>query len=1044
MPLRLRQLLFSGRTYQVEIEDPKEAYWVFLQLDKGLATDLFCSCGLEGCIHCQFASKLLQGLEPLHEDFERSFWKELFFALQAEKNPIEKKTGLFEASSCLIETKDPVLQEFLRDPPQEIETNSIKFCDRDPKEIQRWRQGRASAEFLFDLSIWSDIAKHYFVEAVLKKQPVRVEGKSVWVGDDHIRTFLKEMPLFAAGSRKESRLEWSFEEGTLSFDGKTYKGTALINFFQKKSDELRLRGFPLFEKEAPLPAFLGFNGKELTVKVEGLFLGPYAYLHGQGFFIKPSYPPVVKDLTSFIKEHPGLFVQEGFTLHSTLPKVEIKFKMTGIGIEFFSDEGTLFEDWIYIPKEGFYPRVVRGTKSLWGMETKWDQLPAFIHKHQESLDDVPGFFIKEKPFTRLGLKIEVHKGRVTTRLGADVSYEWMLIERYFVQMGKGIYYLEEDISKELRETIVAEDAESFIKKELPALMPYAISVDPYLQPLSIRLIMHEFGAHYESDEAPLDLAAMSEALKAGRAFYMTPQGYVDLRDTRFEWLKKLEKPTLTALDRIRLEAYEQVDKNKLWPVEKPLPEITHFKAELRGYQQKGLEWLWSLYQMGLSALLCDDMGLGKTYQALSLVAAVNKGSFLILAPTSVIYHWFEKVQKCLPHLKVCLFHGPERKIPDDTDVIITTYGMVRNERERLKRYQFEIIIFDEVQMAKNRSSLTWLALAGLKSHFRLGLTGTPIENNLKELKSLFDLVLPGFFSGSHRFREQFITPIEIQGDNKCKALLQRLISPFILRRKKQDCLKELPSKTEDVVWCELSQEQQELYQKLLQERTEVIAELHSNEGSFSYITLLALLIQLKKICNHPALFLNDIKNFRAHKSSKWILFEELLTEVLAGGQKVVIFSHYLGMLDIIDDYLREKGVGFATLRGSTINRHEQIARFQTDPTCRVFVASLQAGGLGIDLTAGSVVIHYDRWWNAARENQATDRVYRIGQKVPVQVFKLATMGTVEENIDQLIAKKARLLDDIIALDGHTDFKKLTHEDWLQVLSVLGPREKEFD
>lgn len=1050
MPLTCRQLVFSGRTYQVEVVDSAEedSFWVFLQLAKGLATDMFCSCGKEACVHCQFASKLLQGKEPLHEGFEHSFWKNLFFELQTEKNPVETAPGRFEAETCVIETKDPVLESFLRDPPQEIETNSIKFCDRTSGEIERWRQGRASADFLFELSIWSDIAKHYFVEEVIKKASIRVEGSSVFVNQDRITTYLVHMPRFSAQETAEANtLSWSFEEGLLTLEGKTYKGASLITLFQKKSDELRLKGFPLFEKEAPLPAVLGFNGQNLTVAVTGQFFGPYAYVPGQGFFLKPALPPVVKDLSSFIHEHPHLFTQEGFALHASPPKIPLEFRFTETGIAFFSAEGFLFNDWIYLPGDGFYPRVARGKTSLWGLTAEFAHLESFIQKHEIALEQVPGFFIKEKPFARLGLKIEMHKGKIITRLGIDETYSWKLIGPYFVVIDRGVYRLEEDLPPVFRETLQADDPESFIKKELPALLPYTISLDPRLRPLSIRLITTEFGAHYESDVAPLDLFAMAEQVKAGRSFYLTPEGYVDLRETRFEWLQKLEQPALSALDRIRLEAYEKVEKERLWPELKPLPEMTHFQAELRGYQQKGLGWLWGLYQMGLSALLCDDMGLGKTYQALALMAAISKeskGHFLILAPTSVIYHWYDKVRKSLPSMKVALFHGPERTLDPEAHLIITTYGMARIEREKLKRYNFEMIIFDEVQMAKNRSSLTWLALAGLKSHFRLGLTGTPIENNLKELKSLFDLVLPGFLGGSHRFREQFITPIELQGDAKRKELLQRLISPFILRRKKQDCLQELPSKTEDVVWCELSEEQQDLYQKLLQERTAVIAELQSQDGAFSYITLLALLIQLKKICNHPALFLGDIKNYKAHSSSKWVLFEELLCEALEGGQKVVVFSHYLGMLDIIESYLKEKGIGFASLRGSTVNRHDHITRFQTDPQCQVFVASLQAGGLGIDLTAGSTVIHYDRWWNAARENQATDRVYRIGQKFPVQVFKLATMGTVEENIDKLIAKKARLLDDIIALDGHTDFKKLTHEDWLQILSVIGPGDAEFD
>lgn len=1006
MPLTLGQILFSGRTYQVEVGEN----WVFLQLEKGLATDVFCSCGHDSCAHALFAIKLLQGEEPLHERFERSFFRALFWQLHTDEVVTEGPPGVYRCSTCIIETTQKL------EPSQEVETNSIKFCDRSPEEIERWRQGRASPEFAFELSFWSDLAKHYFVEQTVKKVPVVIEGMTVRIGPDRLITFLKSLPPLDPEACSKT-LSWHFDGKALTLEGERYEGAALIALFKKRSKELRLEGFPLFETEAPLPATLSFDGK-LHVHCEGHFIGPYAWIEGQGFFKKPSF--VIKDLTSFMKDHPQLFQQEGFHIHYTKPKLNLTFAMDEEGIHFTADKGIFIDDdWLYIEGEGFYPRV----KTRAGQTITWQELP--------EAEIEPELLLTEKPYKRLGLRLSALKGKIVGTLAIEESFPWRIVGPYFVVMGKGLYLMEEEPPR----PFVVDESEAFLKN-LPALLPGVIAAEQRLLPLTAELV----GEHYETVYGPLDLWSMAKTLKEGRTLYRTPHGYIDLSEPRFEWLQKLETPLLTPLDRVRLEAYENT--TPLWPEEKPLPALPHFKASLRPYQLKGLEWLWGLYQKGLSALLCDDMGLGKTYQAIAFLAAVGKGRFLILAPTSVIYHWLDKLKTCLPDKRISLYHGLDRNFDEKADVIITSYGVARSDRERLKRCSFEVIIFDEVQMAKNRASLTWISLAALKSRFRLGLTGTPIENNLKELKSLFDLVLPGFFASSHRFREQFIVPIEVHNDAACKELLQRLISPFILRRKKQDCLTELPGKTEDVVWCTLSEEQKSLYQQLLQERQATIAELRSPDGPFSYITLLALLIQLKKICNHPALFLKD-PDWQAHTSAKWELFVDLLQEALSGGQKVVVFSHYLGMLDIIESYLREQGIGFASLRGSTLNRHDHIMRFQTDDNCRVFVASLQAGGLGIDLTAAATVIHYDRWWNAARENQATDRVHRMGQKLPVQVFKLATLATVEENIDKLISKKARLLEDIIALDGHTDFKKLTHEDWLEILSFLGSGKKEL-
>lgn len=291
--------------------------------------------------------------------------------------------------------------------------------------------------------------------------------------------------------------------------------------------------------------------------------------------------------------------------------------------------------------------------------------------------------------------------------------------------------------------------------------------------------------------------------------------------------------------------------------------------------------------------------------------------------------------------------------------------------------------------------------------------------------------------GENDYREQFIRPIEKEGNVEKRLLLSRLIKPFVLRRKKDDVLLDLPEKTEEIAHCDLQPEQRDLYAEILTaSRDKLLGELQSNEQPVPYLHIFTLLSHLKQVCNHPAAYLKKPASYKEYKSGKWDLFLELLEEARESQQKVVVFSHYLSMLDIIEDYLKEHGIGFAAIRGATVDRGEQLQRFNRDPQCEVFVGSLQAAGLGIDLTAASVVIHYDRWWNAARENQATDRVHRIGQTRGVQVFKLVTKGTVEEHIDFLIAKKGRLMEEIVGVDDHQIIKRFDRQEMINLLQSL--------
>lgn len=499
------------------------------------------------------------------------------------------------------------------------------------------------------------------------------------------------------------------------------------------------------------------------------------------------------------------------------------------------------------------------------------------------------------------------------------------------------------------------------------------------------------------------------------------------------------------------------------------PDMRYLNSELRPYQRAGLEWLWFLYTSGLSGLLCDDMGVGKTHQAMALFAAVyasfqqgqtsqgseetkaetsvfdSKGKkrpprFLIICPTSLVWHWKEKLGKFLPHLHVYSYFGSDRSsegIEGPWNIFLTTYGIWRNEVSFLRRIRFDVAVFDELQIAKNHVSLVWASLAQVQASMRLGLTGTPIENQLRELKALFDLVLPGYLPDEILFREIYVRPIE-RGDGYArKALLARAIKPFVLRRKKEEVLPELPVKTEELFLTELAPDQRGLYRQIASlQGLPLINQLQDESQPIPYMHIFALLSALKQTCNHPACYLKEPENYKLYESGKWQVFQELIEEARESGQKVVVFSQYLTMLDIMALYFQELGIGYTEIRGRTRQRGKAIDQFRDDPSCLVFLGSLQAAGLGIDLTSASIVIHYDRWWNAARENQATDRVHRIGQSRGVQVIKMMTKDTVEERIDQMINRKATLLEEVINYDDHQIVKKMSREELLELLKGI--------
>ena len=466
---------------------------------------------------------------------------------------------------------------------------------------------------------------------------------------------------------------------------------------------------------------------------------------------------------------------------------------------------------------------------------------------------------------------------------------------------------------------------------------------------------------------------------------------------------------------------------------------------LREYQKRGVEWLMFLHENGFGGLLCDDMGLGKTHQVMALMAWLMEKRgvtqpFLVVCPTTVISHWERKIRQHAPALTPVVYHGGGREFPENTtpgQVIITSYGVLMRDIGTLAGQFFGLAAFDEAQYIKNAGTKTHGAARMVQSAMRICVTGTPVENHLSDLKSLMDMALPGYLGTDDAFAFRY----GLSGSSavpKHRQELKRLITPFTLRRMKKTVLSELPEKIEDIRFCTLTGTQVRLYREAVEKKGKhLLADLRAGDKTIPYIHIFALLTLLKQICNHPATVSGALKANPGEPldSGKWDLFCELLDECLESGQKIVVYSQFVDMVAMIAEHARSKGAGVATLTGSTRNRGAVIDRFNTDPDCRVFAGSLKAGGTGIDLTAASVVIHYDRWWNAAREDQATDRVHRIGQTRGVQVFKLVTEGTLEEKISAMINKKKQLMSEIIAEDDPGLLKTFSPDDLIELLAL---------
>ena len=570
-----------------------------------------------------------------------------------------------------------------------------------------------------------------------------------------------------------------------------------------------------------------------------------------------------------------------------------------------------------------------------------------------------------------------------------------------------------------------------------------------------------------------ELRESIEAMKKGERFYRTKKVYLDLEDTGIvNFLNLLED---LGLENIKdNEVY--IDKSKVLYIQEKLKDRNlsfikggnvlqeivgkllnkEFKrklvpkalnAELRPYQKEGFKWINEITDLGFGGVLADDMGLGKTLQIIAFLLSQKKSKSIVVVPTSVIYNWMDEFEKFAPSIRVGLVHGSKSKrdrvlrdfkrgigikVEEENlkeksyekyDVLLTTYGTLKNDEKAYENLSFDYCIIDEAQNIKNPASQATLSVKNIKSRCNIALTGTPIENNLMELWSIFDFVMPGYLFTKERFRERFIL------DESNLSELKSLITPFILRRLKEDVLSELPEKLEKKYLVEMKGKQKQLYSFYVKA---IKNELNENKvyekSGKNKINLFAYLTKLREICLDPSIVVPDYKG----ESSKLTVVKEIVKDASESGKKILLFSQFTSVLKKIEEDFKKEDISYLYLDGGTSakERVERVKKFNEDSNIKVFLISLKAGGVGLNLTSASVVIHFDPWWNPAVEDQATDRAHRFGQENKVEVIKLVAKDTIEEKIVLMQEDKRELIQSL--MDGKTmdgkGLKRLTEEE----------------
>ena len=630
-------------------------------------------------------------------------------------------------------------------------------------------------------------------------------------------------------------------------------------------------------------------------------------------------------------------------------------------------------------------------------------------------------------------------------------------EEIYELFSKGIKRL-----RELGEVLLSEELKEFKVLDSSLISSELIELSNFYK------LKFDFG-----DFELRELRESIEAMKKGDRFYRTKKVYLDLEDPGIVNF-------LNLLDDLGLENIKDnevyIDKSKVLYIQEKLKDRNlsfikggnvlqeivgkllnkEFKrklvpkalnAELRPYQKEGFKWINEITDLGFGGVLADDMGLGKTLQIIAFLLSQKKSKSIVVVPTSVIYNWMDEFEKFAPSIRIGLVHGSKSKrdkvlrdfkrglgikIEEENlkeksyekyDVLLTTYGTLKNDEKAYENLSFDYCIIDEAQNIKNSSAQATLSVKNIKSRCNIALTGTPIENNLMELWSIFDFVMPGYLFTKDRFRERFIL------DESNLSELKYLITPFILRRLKEEVLSELPEKLEKKYLVEMKGKQKQLYSFYVKAIKNQLNENKSSEKSGrDKINLFAYLTKLREICLDPSIVVPDYKG----GSSKLTVVREIVKDASESGKKILLFSQFTSVLQKIEEDFKKEDISYLYLDGGTSakDRVERVKKFNDDSNIKVFLISLKAGGVGLNLTSASVVIHFDPWWNPSVEDQATDRVHRFGQENKVEVIKLVAKDTIEEKIVLMQEDKRELIQSL--MDGKTmdgkGLKRLTEEE----------------
>ena len=643
------------------------------------------------------------------------------------------------------------------------------------------------------------------------------------------------------------------------------------------------------------------------------------------------------------------------------------------------------------------------------------------------------------PAVRIASKRPIYiGGRVPKRDHAEeLKLESLLDEKLNLRLGRRVTVQQPEASEFLQKLkkFEAEIGVDSSIEDMPIL-------NPHLQLEEEKFTLHFVDGEDEQEGRRVDAAAVLRAFEAGHdavpllggGWGRIPQDWLRQHGDQIALLLHMRSdngevppfalPALASLSSA-LDQPPPASFGKLRPLFEgfdALPEASlpsDLNAKLRPYQQRGVDWLQFLQQAGLGALLADDMGLGKTLQTI----CVLKSRSLVVCPTSVLPNWAAEIAKFRPNLKVCIYHGPRRKMDLEADVVITTYTLLRSDIEELSE-NWSVAVLDEAQAIKNAASQTARSAFKINSDFRIALSGTPVENRLEELWSQMHFSNPGLLMGQTEFVKRFAKPIEL-GDASTQTRLRSRIKPFVLRRMKRDVATDLPPRTDMVLYAELEDEERNVYDSIrLATKKSVVEKLAAGSG---VMAALEALLRLRQASCHRGL----VPGQHAQDSSKVRILMEALDEATVDDHKALVFSQWTGFLDLIEPHLTNAGIDYVRLDGTTKDRGAVVAQFQDKDGPSVMLVSLKAGGTGLNLTAADHVFLLDPWWNPAVEDQAADRAHRIGQERPVMVYRVVAKDTVEEKILALQVKKRALAD--AAIGGAAAAAQITREDLLSLL-----------